>query len=117
MHSLICRYGADKINVGEFLSIICTLTSDGAIQVRSAAMDTLVEMYRAIGSKLYSLIHKCRISPVRMKTLTEKLKNLESAEKKYQVSFGILITLINFLCKMGKTFAVCVFMCVCSEVF
>ncbi len=78
-------------------------------------MDTIVEMYRAIGSKLYSLIHKCRISPVRMKTLTEKLKNLESAEKKYQVSFGILITLINFLCKMGKTFAVCVFMCVCSE--
>lgn len=72
----IRRFGADKIDISGHTAMICTLVSDASCQVRSAAMDSLVEIYGHIGTKLYAYILKCDISPVRMKALTQRFKKL-----------------------------------------
>ena len=74
---VISRFGADKIDVSERITLICALTADANGQVRSAAMDALVEIYCHIGAKLYAYILKCSISPVKMKALTQRFKSMD----------------------------------------
>ena len=47
-----CSFGSGQVTVSKYMGPICTLLGDANSQVRSCAMETIVNIYRHVGVKV-----------------------------------------------------------------
>ena len=80
MHS----FGSGQISVSKFTSAICTLLGDANSQVRSVAMETIVEIYRHVGIKLRIDLSKRGLSSARMSQLTARFNAVDATSGNHQ---------------------------------
>jgi CLIP-associating protein 1/2 len=77
----LCRalnyFGAGKISVGRHMANIVTLLGDANSQVRSCAMETIVEVYRHVGVKVRTDLGKRSIPGSRMAILNAQFDAID----------------------------------------
>ncbi|CAI8057490.1 CLIP-associating protein 1 [Geodia barretti] len=72
-------FGAGQVAVGRHMAGIVTLLGDANSQVRSCAMDTIVEVYRHVGVKVRTDLLKRNVPGGRMATLNARFDAIDAA--------------------------------------
>lgn len=85
---IICSFGSGQITVGKFIGRICDLLGDANSQVRSAAIDSMVVIYRHVGVKVRIDLEKRGLPPARMQQLFNRFDELDSTTNHISRSCG-----------------------------
>jgi CLIP-associating protein 1/2 len=72
-------FGAGQVSVGKHMAGIVALLGDANSQVRSCAMETIVEVYRHVGVKVRTDLFKRNIPVSRMATLNARFDAIDAA--------------------------------------
>uniref|UniRef100_A0A8C2BCH8 Cytoplasmic linker associated protein 2 n=1 Tax=Cyprinus carpio TaxID=7962 RepID=A0A8C2BCH8_CYPCA len=65
-------YGAQPLSLSKFVPHLCSLTGDQNLQVREAAITTLVEVYRHVGEKVRADLNKRDLPSARLQTILSR---------------------------------------------
>ena len=71
-------FGSGQISVSKFMSSICSLLGDANSQVRSGAMETIVDIYRHVGVKVRIDLSKRGLPSARMGQLTARFDAVDA---------------------------------------
>ena len=71
-------FGSGQISVGKFMSAVCSLLGDANSQVRSVAMETIVEIYRHVGFRVRADLSKRGLPSARMSQLTARFNAVDA---------------------------------------
>ena len=71
-------FGSGKISVSKFMGSICSLLGDANSQVRSGAMETIVDIYRHVGVKVRIDLSKRGLPSARMGQLTARFDAVDA---------------------------------------
>ncbi len=71
-------FGSGQISVSRHMSEICNLLSDANSQVRSCAMETLVDIYRHVGVKVRIDLSRRNLPSSRMSQLTARFDAVDA---------------------------------------
>lgn len=71
-------FGSGQISVSKFMSVICSLLGDANSQVRSGAMETIVEVYRHVGVKVRIDLSKRGLPSARLSQLTARFNAVDA---------------------------------------
>lgn len=71
-------FGSGQISVSKFMGGICSLLGDANSQVRSGAMETIVEVYRHVGVKVRIDLSKRGLPSARMGQLTARFNAVDA---------------------------------------
>lgn len=71
-------FGSGQISVSKFMGPICSLLGDANSQVRSSAMETIVEIYRHVGVKVRIDLSKRGLPSARMSQLTARFDAMDA---------------------------------------
>lgn len=75
---LFRSFGSGQISVSKFMGVICSLLGDANSQVRSGAMETIVEIYRHVGVKVRIDLSKRGLPSARMSQLTARFNAVDA---------------------------------------
>ena len=95
-------FGSGQISVSKFIGALCSLLGDANSQVRSGAMETMVEIYRHVGVKVRIDLSKRGLPSARMSQLTARFNAVDATTGNHhdlsdnEVQTGLLSCL--FLC-------------------
>lgn len=76
--TLLTSFGSGQISVSKFMAAICSLLGDANSQVRSGAMETIVEVYRHVGVKIRIDLSKRGLPSARMGQLTARFNAVDA---------------------------------------
>lgn len=74
----VSSFGSGQISVSKFMGAICSLLGDANSQVRSGAMETIVEVYRHVGVKVRIDLSKRGLPSARMGQLTARFNAVDA---------------------------------------
>ena len=107
MHLIPYSFGSGQISVSRYMSGICSLLGDANSQVRSCAMETIVEIYRHVGFKVRIDLSRRGLPASRMSQLTARFDAVDATTGSHESEVGFtctmdegllhLLTVSNFL--------------------
>ncbi len=84
-------FGSGQVSVSRYIGDICTLLGDANSQVRSCAMETLVDIYRHIGVKVRIDLSRRNLPSSRMSQLTARFDAVDKTTGTTEIEVGCYI--------------------------
>ena len=70
-------FGSGQVSVGKFIGKICDLLGDANVQVRTAAIDSLVDIYHHVGVKVRVDLGKRGLPPAKLQQLFSRFDEID----------------------------------------